>query len=145
VEPNEERFIHRGAHDEEKSVKPSLSSLRECTSVCAFAAHSLALLPYDELGNIAEVAWAIPLRPHQGLDGIPRFLLTFRGEVSGGGRRQHIPGQVKVLIVKAERLGLVVYLRPAGKYQRPAWRLSQEQKGLDERPLKASQRPSEPW
>ena len=39
----------------------------------------------------------------------------------------------------------VVYLRPAGKYKRPAWRLSQEQKGLDERPLKASQRPSEPW
>jgi hypothetical protein len=39
----------------------------------------------------------------------------------------------------------VVYLSPAGKYKRPAWRLSQEQNGLDERLLKASQRPSEPW
>jgi len=39
----------------------------------------------------------------------------------------------------------VVYLSPAGKYKKPAWRLSQEQKGLDERPLKASQRPSHPW
>ena len=38
-----------------------------------------------------------------------------------------------------------VYLQRAGKYQRPAWRPSQEQKGLDERPLMASQWPSHPW
>ena len=63
-------------------------------------------LPYDELSDIAKVAWPIPLRPHEGLDGIPRFLLTFRGEVRGGSRCQHIPSQVKVLIVTAERLGL---------------------------------------
>jgi hypothetical protein len=39
----------------------------------------------------------------------------------------------------------VVYLQRAGKYQRPAWRLSQGQKGLDERALMASQRLSDPW
>src|SRR5262245_59435465 len=38
----------------------------------------------------------------------------------------------------------VVYLQRAGKYRRPAWRLSQEQKDLDERPLRASQWPSHP-
>jgi hypothetical protein len=39
----------------------------------------------------------------------------------------------------------VMYLQRAGKYKRPAWRLSQEQKDLDERPLRASQWPSHPW
>jgi hypothetical protein len=39
---------------------------------------------------------------------------------------------------------LVVSLQPAGKYKRPAWRPSQEQKGLDERALMASQWPSHP-
>ena len=34
---------------------------------------------------------------------------------------------------------------PAAKYKRPAWRLSQEQKDLDERPLRASRWPSHPW
>ena len=33
----------------------------------------------------------------------------------------------------------VMYLQRAGKYKKPAWRLSQEQKDLDERPLRASQ------
>jgi hypothetical protein len=39
----------------------------------------------------------------------------------------------------------VVSLQRAGKYQRPAWRPSQGQKGLDERALMASQRPSPRW
>jgi|RhiMetdeSRZDD1v2_1073273.scaffolds.fasta_scaffold29531_2 hypothetical protein len=38
----------------------------------------------------------------------------------------------------------VVSLQRAGKYQRPAWRPSKEQKGLDERPLRASQWPAHP-
>jgi len=38
----------------------------------------------------------------------------------------------------------VVYLQPAGKYKRPAWRPSQGQKGLDERALMASQWSSHP-
>src|SRR5215831_6276155 len=38
----------------------------------------------------------------------------------------------------------VVYQQLAGKYTRPAWRPSQEQKGLDERALMASQWPSHP-
>jgi hypothetical protein len=42
-------------------------------------------------------------------------------------------------------LDLVVYLSPADKYPRLTRRLSQDQKGLDERTLLASQRPSEPW
>jgi hypothetical protein len=45
-----------------------------------------------------------------------------------------------------ERLALkqVVSLEPAAKYKRPAWRLSQEQKDLDARLLRASQWPSHP-
>jgi hypothetical protein len=39
----------------------------------------------------------------------------------------------------------VVYLSPADKYHRLTRRLSQGQKGLDERALMASQRPSAPW
>jgi hypothetical protein len=39
----------------------------------------------------------------------------------------------------------VVYLYPAAKYKRPAWRPSPEQKGLDEQALMASPRPSPPW
>jgi len=39
----------------------------------------------------------------------------------------------------------VVYLHPADKYFRLTHRPSQEQKGLDERALMASQRPSPPW
>src|SRR5215472_6134337 len=39
----------------------------------------------------------------------------------------------------------VVYLQRAAKYQRPAWRPSQGQKGLDERAIMASQSPSHPW
>jgi hypothetical protein len=38
-----------------------------------------------------------------------------------------------------------VYLSPADKYHRLTRRLSQGQKGLKERALMASQRPSEPW
>ena len=38
-----------------------------------------------------------------------------------------------------------VYLAAAAKYRRLTHRLSQEQKGLDERALMASQRPSPPW
>ncbi len=40
---------------------------------------------------------------------------------------------------------LVVYLSPADKYHRLIRRLSQGQKGLEERALMVSQRPSEPW
>jgi hypothetical protein len=39
----------------------------------------------------------------------------------------------------------VVYLQRAGKYKKSAGRLSQEQKGLDERLLRAAQWPSHPW
>ena len=39
----------------------------------------------------------------------------------------------------------VAYLRAADKSPRLTYRPSQEQKGLDERTLKASQRPSHPW
>jgi hypothetical protein len=39
----------------------------------------------------------------------------------------------------------VVYLHPADKYHRLTRRLSQGQKGIDERALMASQRPSHPW
>ena len=39
----------------------------------------------------------------------------------------------------------VVYLSPADKSRRLTRRLSQEQKGLEERALMASQRPSPPW
>jgi hypothetical protein len=39
----------------------------------------------------------------------------------------------------------VVSHQRAAKYQRPAWRLSQGQKGLDERAIMASQAPSHPW
>ena len=38
-----------------------------------------------------------------------------------------------------------VYLPTADKYRRLTSRLSQEQKGLGERALIASQQPSEPW
>jgi hypothetical protein len=38
----------------------------------------------------------------------------------------------------------VVSLQRAGKYQRPAWRPSQGQKGIDERALMASPQPSPP-
>ena len=38
-----------------------------------------------------------------------------------------------------------VYLSPADKSHRLTRRLSQEQKGLEERALMASQRPSAPW
>jgi hypothetical protein len=38
-----------------------------------------------------------------------------------------------------------VYLHPADKYSRLIRRVSSEQKGLDERALLASQRPSPPW
>jgi hypothetical protein len=51
-------------------------------------------------------------------------------------------------VVRHAKLGLlgrVVYLHPADKYHRLTHRLSQEQKGLDERALMASQRPSHPW
>jgi hypothetical protein len=40
---------------------------------------------------------------------------------------------------------LVVSLQRAGKYQRPAWRPLQGQKGLDERVVMASQWPSHAW
>src|SRR5882672_7455949 len=39
----------------------------------------------------------------------------------------------------------VVYLSPADKYHRLTRRLSQEQKGLEERVIVASPPPSEPW
>jgi DDE domain len=39
----------------------------------------------------------------------------------------------------------VVYLSPADKYHRLTHRLSQEQRGLEERALRASQRPFHPW
>src|SRR5262249_48856211 len=39
----------------------------------------------------------------------------------------------------------VVSLQRAGKYQRPAWRPSQGQKGIAERALLASPQPSPPW
>jgi hypothetical protein len=42
-------------------------------------------------------------------------------------------------------LFLVVYLQPAGKYKRPAWRLSQGQKDIKVRAIMASQWPSHPW
>jgi len=38
-----------------------------------------------------------------------------------------------------------VYLSPADKSHRLTRRLSQEQKGLEEKALMASQRPSAPW
>jgi hypothetical protein len=40
---------------------------------------------------------------------------------------------------------MAVYLPPADKYSRLIHRVSSEQKGLDERALLASQRPSPPW
>jgi hypothetical protein len=40
---------------------------------------------------------------------------------------------------------MAVYLHPAAKYRRLTPRLSQEQKGLDERARMASQWPSPPW
>src|SRR2546422_9346612 len=43
------------------------------------------------------------------------------------------------------RAGPYMYLSPADKYHRLTRRLSKGQKGLDERTLLASQRPSEPW
>ena len=43
------------------------------------------------------------------------------------------------------RLERVAYLSPTDKSHRLTRRLSQEQKGLEERALMASQRPSEPW
>jgi len=42
------------------------------------------------------------------------------------------------------RQWVVVSLQRAGKYQRLAWRPSQEQKGIDERALMASLQPSPP-
>ena len=41
--------------------------------------------------------------------------------------------------------GQVVYLHPADKYRRLTHRPSKGQKGLCERALMASQRPSPPW
>jgi hypothetical protein len=46
--------------------------------------------------------------------------------------------------IKTACVERVVYLPPADKYHRLTHRLSQEQKGLDERALMASQRPSHP-
>src|SRR5438128_2699072 len=63
-------------------------------------------LPDDELRHIAEVAWPVPVWPHEGLDGRPRLLLALGRQVSGGGPCQHLPGQVKGLIVKTQHLGL---------------------------------------
>jgi hypothetical protein len=51
-------------------------------------------------------------------------------------------GPEELLAVSYHR---VVYLSPADKYHRLTRRLSQGQKGLDERALMASQRPSAPW
>jgi hypothetical protein len=45
----------------------------------------------------------------------------------------------------AELSQQVVYLSPADKYHRLTRRPSQGQKGIDERALMVSQRPSEPW
>jgi hypothetical protein len=41
------------------------------------------------------------------LDRVARVLLAFGGDVGGRSPRQHIPSQGKVLIVAAERLGLL--------------------------------------
>ena len=56
--------------------------------------------------------------------------------------------QVKILSPTQDRaiVGyLVVYLSPSDKYHRLTRRLSQGQKGLEERALMASQWSSEPW
>ena len=46
---------------------------------------------------------------------------------------------------RQRRVFLVVYLRPADKYPRLTHRPLQGQKGIYERALRASQRPSHPW
>jgi hypothetical protein len=52
---------------------------------------------------------------------------------------------VWVVEVLREPGGTVMYLSPADKSHRLTRRLSQEQKGLNERALMASQRLSDPW
>jgi len=68
------------------------------------------------------------------------------------------PGQMKMVVADRERLLLVnmaglfyaisdewvVYLQPAAKYKRPAWRPSPGQKGADHRALRVSQWSSAP-
>src|SRR5262249_55687200 len=60
----------------------------------------------------------------------------------------HGHGDIAVACEEDDRqghLGWAVYLPPADKYSRLIHRVSSEQKGLDERALLASQRPSPPW
>jgi hypothetical protein len=52
--------------------------------------------------------------------------------------RTAIPGPL-VHLDPLRPIELVVSLQRVGKYQRPVWRSSQEQKGLAERALRASQ------
>jgi CheY-like chemotaxis protein len=69
-------------------------------------------------------------------------------------RQQHAYLRHRVLFLTGDTLGAdstafleqwAVYLHPADKYSRLIRRVSSEQKGLDERALMASQRPSPPW
>jgi hypothetical protein len=60
---------------------------------------------------------------------------------------QHAPGSTSAALGGVEHPPRLeaVYLHPADKYYGLTRRLSQGQKDLDERALRSSQRPSEPW
>ena len=63
----------------------------------------------------------------------------------GIGQRERIGDGVQAGAFDDFTNRLVVYLSPADKYHRLTRRLPQGQKGLKERAIMASQRPSPPW
>jgi len=91
---------------------------------------------YDPLdANIREAATAILVAKKEDISDARAALVKSIRELEGAFREKN-----RDLI-----RNLVVYLAAADKYRGLTRRPSQEQKGLDERTLMASQRPFHPW
>ena len=70
---------------------------------------------------------------------------TGKGGAYGWGEIRRAVQRLGVTAYPGVSIRRAVYLSPADKSHRLTRRLSQEQKGLEEKALMASQRPSAPW
>lgn len=85
-------------------VKHVIAQRKEAAKSCAPAALVARALPQNELGDIAKVTGAIPVRPQRCKDGGVGLLLLRWGKLGGRDVRHHLPRLGETGKVESQRL-----------------------------------------